>query len=118
MKWPRLHLSAAHVDPGVKGGAPNRITWMQVAPTVEKMDPKRTAKFKGSNRSEMPADASFPTAVTTPIVNAGSIKMGPGVTTTQKNAITGMVEGDMVFDKTLHALCFYNGSAWRTVTNS
>ncbi len=39
----------------------------------------------------------------------------PRMTTTQKNALTP-VEGMEVYDLTLHAKCFYNGSAWKTVS--
>jgi hypothetical protein len=40
----------------------------------------------------------------------------PRMTTTQKNAIVFPDEGLLVYDLTLHALCVYNGSAWKTVT--
>lgn len=42
----------------------------------------------------------------------------PLCTTSQKNAISSPDEGLTVYDTTLHALCFYNGSAWKTVTAS
>lgn len=42
----------------------------------------------------------------------------PRMSTTQKNAITSPAEGLVVYDLTLHALCVYNGSAWKTVTVS
>lgn len=38
------------------------------------------------------------------------------VTTTQKNAITG-IEGMIVYDSTLHKLCVYTGAGWETVTS-
>ena len=42
----------------------------------------------------------------------------PQMTTTQKNAISSPKEGLEVYDLTLHAPCWYNGSAWKTVTGS
>jgi len=42
--------------------------------------------------------------------------MFPQLTTTQKNAISSPVEGAVVMDITLHALCVYNGTAWKTIT--
>ena len=36
----------------------------------------------------------------------------PRMTTTQKNAISSPAEGLVVYDLTLHKLCYYNGSAW------
>jgi hypothetical protein len=39
-------------------------------------------------------------------------------TTTEINALTGMVAGTLVYDSTATALKFYNGSAWETVTSS
>lgn len=40
----------------------------------------------------------------------------PLMTTTQKNAIVSPPEGLMVYDTTLHAICVFNGTAWKTVT--
>lgn len=40
----------------------------------------------------------------------------PRMSTTQKNAIASPAEGLIVYDLTLHALCVYNGSAWKTIT--
>tara|TARA_R110001606_G_scaffold91591_3_gene204268 strand:+ start:18040 stop:18978 length:939 start_codon:yes stop_codon:yes gene_type:complete len=42
----------------------------------------------------------------------------PRMTTTQKNAISSPVEGLEVYDLTLSKKCFYNGSAWETITSS
>lgn len=39
----------------------------------------------------------------------------PRMTTAQKNAIVSPAEGLQVYDLTLHALCFYNGTVWKTV---
>lgn len=39
----------------------------------------------------------------------------PRMTTTQKNAISNPAEGLMVYDTSLHAPCFWNGSVWKTV---
>lgn len=39
-------------------------------------------------------------------------------TTTQINALTGMVAGDYYFNTTLGTICFYDGTAWKKVTNS
>lgn len=40
------------------------------------------------------------------------------MTTTQKDAISAPAEGLIVYDLTLHALCVYDGSAWKTITAS
>jgi len=42
----------------------------------------------------------------------------PRMTTTQKNAISSPADWLMVIDITLGKICFYNGSAWETVTSS
>lgn len=42
----------------------------------------------------------------------------PVMSTTQKNAIAGPVEGLEVYDLTLHKKCVYTGSAWETITSS
>jgi hypothetical protein len=39
------------------------------------------------------------------------------VTTTQKNALTGVTGGYMVFDTTLSKACVYTGAAWETITS-
>lgn len=39
----------------------------------------------------------------------------PRMTTAQKNAIVSPAEGLQVYDLTLHAICFYNGTVWKTV---
>ena len=46
----------------------------------------------------------------------GGIKFN-GYTTTEKNAIATPTEGMIVYDKTLHKLCVYTGSAWETITS-
>jgi hypothetical protein len=43
--------------------------------------------------------------------------LAPTMTTAQKNAISSPAEGIIVYDLTLHKLCFYNGSAWEVVTS-
>lgn len=96
------------------------------------LDPKKTAKYKGSNRSQLPDDVEFATKVTTPVVAAttsvtspivnvgtlGRLLLGPGFTTTQKNALTGVAEGTVIYDTTLNKLCMYTGAAWETVTSA
>ena len=96
------------------------------------MDPKKTVKWKGSNRGQLPDDVqfdtkvtspagSFTTSVTSPKVDVGALGrliLGPGFTTTQKNALTGVAEGTVVYDTTLNKLCFYTGAAWETVTSA
>ena len=42
----------------------------------------------------------------------------PVVTTAQRNALSGMTQGAVVYDSDLDTLCFYNGSAWRKVTHT
>jgi hypothetical protein len=39
----------------------------------------------------------------------------PAMSTTQKNALTP-IEGAVIWDLTLHALCVYDGTVWKTVT--
>lgn len=41
----------------------------------------------------------------------------PRMTTTQKNAIASPAEGLEVYDLTLKKKCFYNGTAWETITS-
>jgi hypothetical protein len=41
----------------------------------------------------------------------------PGMTTTQKNAISSPATGLMVYDTTLNKLCVYTGAAWETITS-
>tara|TARA_A100000164_G_scaffold37960_1_gene29023 strand:+ start:75 stop:755 length:681 start_codon:yes stop_codon:yes gene_type:complete len=60
------------------------------------------------------------------ITSAGEVKCTsttapfypPVVTTAQRNAISGMTQGAVVYDSDLDTLCFYNGSAWRKVTHT
>lgn len=75
--------------------------------------------------------SNFPTQVTTPIVGIGTTApnaksvldivsttkgvLDPRMTTTQKNAIAAPPEALKVYDSTLHAPAFYNGSAWLQV---
>lgn len=90
------------------------------------MDPKKTAVYQGSNRSQLPDDVTFATKVTSPIGaftsltvgTLGRLVLGTGFTTTQKNALTGVAEGSVIYDTTLNKLCLYNGSAWETVTSA
>ena len=41
----------------------------------------------------------------------------PVVTTTQRNAISGMTKGAMVFNSSTNKLNVYNGSGWEVVTS-
>lgn len=40
------------------------------------------------------------------------------LTTTQRVALEGVLEGTVVYDLTLHKLTVYTGSAWETVTSA
>ena len=42
----------------------------------------------------------------------------PVVSTSQRNSMTGLSQGAVVYDSDLDTLCFYNGSAWRKVTHT
>ena len=42
----------------------------------------------------------------------------PVVTTSQRNSMSGLSQGAVVYDSDLEAICFYNGSAWRKVSNT
>ncbi len=39
------------------------------------------------------------------------------MTTTQKNAVTAVLEGSITYDTTLNKLCVYTGSVWETITS-
>ena len=40
------------------------------------------------------------------------------LTTTQREALEGVLEGTVIYDLTLHKLTVYTGSAWETVTSA
>jgi len=40
----------------------------------------------------------------------------PVVTTSQRNSMSGLSQGAVVYDSDLDVLCFYDGSAWKKVT--
>jgi hypothetical protein len=40
------------------------------------------------------------------------------LTTTQRLALEGVLEGTVIYDLTLHKLTIYTGSAWETVTSA
>ena len=42
----------------------------------------------------------------------------PVVSTSQRNSMTGLSQGAVVYDSDLDTICFYNGSAWRKVTHT
>ena len=42
----------------------------------------------------------------------------PVVSTSQRNSMTGLSQGAVVYDSDLEAICFYNGSAWRKVSHT
>ena len=42
----------------------------------------------------------------------------PVVSTSQRNSMTGLSQGAVVYDSDLESICFYNGSAWRKVSNT
>ena len=42
----------------------------------------------------------------------------PVVTTSQRNSMSGLSQGAVVYDSDLEAICFYNGSEWRKVSNT
>jgi|GEM_PF-3842164 len=54
--------------------------------------------------------------------NDGVVKDGglilPSLTTTQRDAIVGPEEGQLIFNTTTNKLNFYTGSAWEAVTSS
>lgn len=70
-----------------------------------------TAGRVGINATAPHASSQFEVASTTRGV------LFPRMTTTQKNAISSPAEGLIVYDLTLKKLCFYNGSAWETITS-
>ena len=58
---------------------------------------------------------------TSAALNISSTTQGvgfPAMTTTQKNAISSLQAGLVVFDTTLAKLCVYSGSAWQTITST
>ena len=44
--------------------------------------------------------------------------VAPSVTTAQKNALSGISNGFIVFDTTLQKLCVYTSTGWQTITSS
>ena len=42
----------------------------------------------------------------------------PRKTTTEISGLSNVVEGAVVYDKTLHVLKFFNGTVWKTITNN
>jgi hypothetical protein len=44
--------------------------------------------------------------------------VAPNATTTQKNAITGVAIGQVLFDTTLQKLCVYTATGWQTITSA
>ena len=42
----------------------------------------------------------------------------PVVSTSQRNSMTGLSQGAVVYDSDLNTICFYNGSAWRKVSHT
>lgn len=70
----------------------------------------------GNIRVYATADSSGTAALE--VISAGNNQgfLPPLLTTVQKNAIVSPAEGLIVYDLTLHALCVYNGTAWKTVT--
>jgi hypothetical protein len=65
--------------------------------------------------------ASLPTPNASAVLDVQSSTQGvsiPRGTTAQKNAISNPVEPLFFYDTTLHALCFWNGSTWKTVAGS
>ena len=51
-------------------------------------------------------------------VSARQLVQLKNYTTTEINALSGMVAGDTVFNTTLALICFYNGVAWRRVNDA
>ena len=43
--------------------------------------------------------------------------LAPKLTTAQINAISSPEEGAFVYDSSLHVFKFYNGTAWKTISN-
>ena len=54
------------------------------------------------------------------VTSTTSAFLPPRMTTTQKNAISPVVDGMVVYDTTLHKLCVYSTgtSTWQTITSS
>lgn len=82
---------------------------------------KSTMSGQGTNltRVFIGNDGKVGIATETPdassIVDVTSTTQGflpPRMTTTQKNAIASPAEGLVVYDTTLHQLCYYNGTLW------
>ena len=42
----------------------------------------------------------------------------PHLTTTEINALTGVVEGTFVYDSVLHVFKYYNGTVWKTISTN
>ena len=84
--------------------------------------PSEILTIKGSTTAAL---GSVGIGTTSPVASAklqiNSTTMGflpPRMTTTEINAIVSPAEGLIVYNTTLHELCFYDGTSWRKFSHS
>ena len=75
-----------------------------------------TSAFIDANVLPVSAPQAAALAPITSPVFLGTVRL-PNVTTTQKNAITPVAAGMMVYDTTLAKACVYT-TAWQTITST
>jgi hypothetical protein len=99
------------------GSAPNQISVNSDLGTAAFIDAKQLPVSGPQKAINDAQDIAL--ALKAPIASpafTGTVKL-PSVTTTQKNALTGLTGGCLVFDTTLAKSCVYNGTAWETITS-
>jgi hypothetical protein len=77
---------------------------------------QRTGLFKRSGSLIIQTGGTF-TEISSAITQINSTTRGvllPRMTTDQKNAVGSPVEGLIVYDATIHKLCYHNGTLWKT----
>ena len=73
--------------------------------------------LNGTEQLEAVQSGSSVRVTSLQIANLAQITQAQNYTTTQKNALTGVTTGRLVFDTTLQKLCVYTGTGWQTVTS-
>lgn len=91
--------------------------WIATRPTTTNV--AATERIRVLSSGETGFGTSSPnTAALVDITSTTKGFLPPRMTTTQKNAISSPPAGLQVYDSTLNKMCFYNGSAWETITSS
>jgi len=69
-----------------------------------------------ANNGIIDLSSSFGVVVNNDLTILGTTTFG-NYTTIAKTALTGTTTGTQIYDSTLGKMCFYNGSAWETITS-